>query len=354
MKLIKRIITIICLVFIYFIVKELLFLYSSLYTIHPYAAYGFLGITLILSLIYVIHPIIKILRIPVFKSPSLYESNRNSILKSRLNNLRKNKHLISSGVVNQQFNTNEEEYEQYITAFKPAISEIRKRYVKKVFITTMIAQNGFLDAFILLTTNFTMVKDIFSMYHGRVNNVDLLKIYGSVFRVVAIGGSNVTEELAEGASTFLMDKAGGSIPFIGKIVSSISDGLVNATLTARISFIVECYCSKLIIENQRDLKPNGAVLKEMVSLITDPIITTIKKVGKKRSNEKKDVSNFELESHEINRIIQEGVEESSKETHDEEEVKPYLNTMKSGVNSLYSAGRFVSNTFRRTPKNEVL
>jgi len=351
MKLIKRMITITCLIFVYFIVKELLFLYSSLYTFHPYLAYGFIAIALILLTVYVIVPMIKIFSIPIFKSPSLDESDRNSILKSRLKNLRINKHLISAGLVNQKYNSDEEEYEQYITALKPAVSEIRKGYVKKVFITTMIAQNGFLDAFILLTTNFTMVKDIFSMYHGRVNNVDLLKIYGSVFRVIAIGGSNVTEELAEGATTFLMDKAGGSIPFVGKIVSSISDGLVNATLTARISFIVENYCSKLVIENQSDLKPIGDVVKEMVKLITNPIIATIKKIGKKQISEKKDVSNFELESHEITRIIKEAAEESSKQTHDEEEVKSYLNAIKSGMSSLYSASRFVSNTLKRSPKD---
>ncbi len=353
MKLIKRLITLTCLVFVYFIVKELLFLYSSLYSIHPYVAFGFIAIVLLLFIIYVIVPVIRILSIPVFKSPTVDGSDRNSILKSRLNNLRMNKHLISAGIVNQQFNSDEEEYEQYIIALKPAVSEIRKGYVKKVFITTMIAQNGFLDAFILLTTNFSMVKDIFSMYHGRVNNVDLFKIYGSVFRVIAIGGSNVTEELAEGASTFLMDKTGGSIPFIGKILSSISDGLVNATLTARISFIVEGYCSKLVIENQRDLKPNGAVLKEMVQLITDPIIQAIKRVGRKQPSEKRDVSNFELESQEITLIIKKGIEESSKETQDEEEVKSYLNTIKSGMSyissPLYSAGRFVSNSIKRNP-----
>ena len=202
-----------------------------------------------------------------------------------------------------------------------------------------------------------MVKDIFSMYHGRVNKVDLIKIYGSVFRVIAIGGSNVTEELAEGASTFLMDKTGGSIPFIGKILSSISDGLVNATLTARISFIVEGYCSKLVIENQRDLKPNGAVLKEMVQLITDPIIQAIKRVGRKQPSEKRDLSNFELESQEITLIIKEGIEESSKETQDEEEVKSYLNTIKSSMSfissPLYNVGRFVSNSIKRNPKGEI-
>ncbi|MEP4532671.1 MAG: DUF697 domain-containing protein [Cyclobacteriaceae bacterium] len=355
-KILRRTFMFFSIVILYFIVKELLFLYSSLKDIHPYVAYGFVAIILLLTIFYIVVPIIRVLQIPVFKSPSFDAGDRNQILRSRLKSLRKNAHLVAAGVTQNQFESTEEEYNQYISALKPGVEQIRKQYVKRVFISTTIAQNGFLDAFILLSTNATMVREIFSLYNGRVNNLDLLKIYGSVYRVVIAGGSDITEDIAEGATTFLLGKSTESIPIFGKVAAAISDGIVNATLTTRISFIVERYCSLIIVKKRSDLKPTGAVVKEIVKISTEPIVQAVKSIGKKRKAKVQDSTTDENAKLAVTNIIKEAVEESAKGTEDEEEARSILNSLQSGASYIgspfYSAGRFVSNSLSKKSPNK--
>ena len=46
-----------------------------------------------------------------------------------------------------------------------------------------------------------------------------------------------------------------NIPFIDKIMTSLTDGLINAALVTRVALIAENYCSKTYVSEYRELYP---------------------------------------------------------------------------------------------------
>ncbi|OQY38189.1 MAG: hypothetical protein B6226_03975, partial [Candidatus Cloacimonetes bacterium 4572_65] len=118
-----------------------------------------------------------------------------------------------------------------------------------------MAQNGFLDALIILSSSINHIKSIFILYNGRVNNRDLLNIGKNVYYSVLIGGSEGVEYVTDEIVTKLASDTVKSIPFIDKIIASLADGLVNSVLLTRISYLTENYCKMTYLEKSSDLLP---------------------------------------------------------------------------------------------------
>ena len=97
------------------------------------------------------------------------------------------------------------------------------------------------------------------------------KIYFSV----AIGGTN-TVEYATGEifSKFATDGV-KSLPFIDKILTSITDGFVNAALLTRISLITENYCKMTYVESKKDLYPSAAFILTTTKTLTSKLIESL-------------------------------------------------------------------------------
>jgi hypothetical protein len=281
LKLIKRIIFLFSFFLIYLIFKELLDLYSKIRLIHPLAVYVFFAVIAVFGFYFIIAPLYKILTLPRYPGPTEDVDREEQLIAERIRKFRKNKYLKSIHFDFSQIGSNREGYEKIIQVLKEKSRGIREKYTLQVFLSTSIAQNGFLDAILILSANVNVIKETFILYNGRTSYKDLLKIAKTVYYSVAIGGS----EGAEYAANEILTKFGAdfskNIPFAGKIFESLVDGFVNSILLTRVALITENYCAMTLIRSSKDLYPHRKLIIETASCTTrevkNKIIEHVKK-----------------------------------------------------------------------------
>jgi hypothetical protein len=286
MKTINRIIGIISLTALYFIGKEFLSLYVRLKELHIIAALAFLIIIGLFLIFYAIIPVARIIALPRFEGPAMNRWNEKRLIKKRMKRFRKNSYLKKSGYDFNQANDDAGEYQKIIKIFDPEIANIRKRYIRNLFLSTAIAQNGFVDGVLILSFNLRVIREIFTLYGGRATYKDIWVIARNVYYSIAIGGSEGVEFVIEE----LFEKLGSStvkaVPFLGKVMSSVTDGYVNAMLLARVAMITENYCRLTYIQSSRDLFPRAKVLADTTSALLKPILDMIGKEFRKLVRQK--------------------------------------------------------------------
>lgn len=268
LKYLKRILFFLSLLLLYFVGKEVLSLYASLKALHPYAAYAFLLITLVVVVYFALIPAFKIWKMPRNPGPLRPEDDVEKAVKERFIRLRKNPYLLSIAFDFTAIPETAEGYEKIMQELRKESTRIRNRYVNNLFYSSTISQNGFIDAILILSASVNLVKETFVLYNGRVSNGDLWVIARQVYYSVAIGGSDsmvyATDEIFSKISTEGMK----GIPFLDKIISSLVDGFVNAALLTRVALITDNYCSVLVVQSKKDLYPSPAFIVETVSNIT--------------------------------------------------------------------------------------
>ena len=288
MKLIKKLIFFISIFFVYIILKEFITLYHFTKSIHPVVVVITLIVIFIFITYFILVPIVQIIRIPRNYSPTKEKNKVPGLIQLRMNNFRSNKFLTDSNFDLESITPDETGYNRITEFLQPEAEKIRKKYVTQLFYSSSIAQNGFLDAILILSSSINLVKELFILYHGRVSNKDLMAIAKKVYYSMAIGGSEGVEYATE--EIFSKLTAGGikSIPFASKILGSVADGFINAALLTRISFITENYCKYLYITSEKDLYPSYKVVISSTKIITSDIIEKfireLKNVAKDRTS----------------------------------------------------------------------
>ncbi len=275
MKTVKKIFAFISIFLIYLIIKELLSLYTYAQSIHPYVGYALL-FTIFVFLCYLVFiPLFKIMRIPKRYGPTRDPQKILSLINLRIKNYKNNPFLYQSDFDFESISMDKDGHDQIVQFIQPEIEKIRKKYVTQVFYSTSIAQNGFLDAILILSASVNLVKELFVLYHGRVSNRDLLRIGRMVYYSMAIGGSEGVEYATDEIMTKVFAKGIKGIPFASKILGSIADGFVNAALLTRISLITENYCKYIFIESDRALYPSYKTIISTTRIITSDLIEKI-------------------------------------------------------------------------------
>jgi hypothetical protein len=286
MKLIKRILFLLSLFMVYIILKEFLVLYHYCREIHPLAGYAVLIVVSGFVLYFIGLPVLRIIVMPKTFSPTRDPDKIPGLIQSRMKHFRHNPHLVKSGFDFDVIAEDRDGYQSVIRYLRPETERIQRKYVTQVFYTTSIAQNGFLDAILILSSSVNLVKELFVLYHGRVSNRELWTIAKMVYFSMAIGGS----EGIEYATDEIVSKvfAGGvkGIPFASKILGSIADGFVNAALLARISIITENYCQMLFIESRKALYPSYRTVIATTKIITSDLIERVLKEVKRLARDK--------------------------------------------------------------------
>jgi len=274
-KIIKKVLFFVSLFAVYLILKELVVLYQFMRSIHPVAGYGALAVILVFISYFILVPLFQIVRIPRNFAPTRKMKKVPDLVERRMRYFRTNPFLLDAGFDFDNLSPDEEGYQRIVEFLKPQAEKIRKKYVTQLFYSTAIAQNGFLDAILILSSSINLVKDLFILYHGRVSNKDLLSIAKRVYYSMAIGGSEGVEYATE--EIFSKLTAGGirSIPFASKILGSIADGFVNAALLTRIAIITENYCKYIYIKSERDLYPTFNAVISSTKIITSDVIEKI-------------------------------------------------------------------------------
>jgi len=266
-KIIKRIIFFFALAVSVIIVREFLALYNDIRAIDEYWGYAFLVFISLILIYFVIIPVIKILSIPRIHPPVNELKDVDQLIEKRLNSYSKNK-LIP--LFNTALN-NRERYDESVKILSAEVHKVRKIYVARLFYSTSISQNGFLDALFILSASINLIREIFVIYNGRASNVDLLRLLRKIYTAVAIGGSETIEYATDEILQSITADTVKSIPFIDKVAGSLADGFVNALLLTRISYITENYCTKLLINNDKDLLPSYRMVYETTKILTKDI-----------------------------------------------------------------------------------
>ena len=289
MKILKRIVFFISLFVVYIIIKEFLALYMVAKSLHPYAGYA-TSIILAAFLIYFAGiPLFRLVVIPQYYSPTRNAEKIPSLIQTRMKRFQKNTYLIRSDFDFDDLTMDKDGYEKVITFLKPEIGKIRKKYVTQVFYGTAIAQNGFLDAVIILSSSINMIKEMFMLYRGRVNNRELFRIGRMVYYSIVIGGSEGVEYAVDEIVSKVFSGGLKGIPFASKILGSIADGFINAALLTRISMITENYCQFIFIESERALYPSYQTVVSATRIITSDLIERVLREVKRLAKDKTQV-----------------------------------------------------------------
>lgn len=289
MNLIKRILFFISLFFAYLILKEFLILYHSMRSLHPYAGYGLLVLLSGIIVYFVIIPIFRIVRIRRLDAPVRDPEKVPVLIRKRLDHLSNNTYLQQSGFRWDDITMDRDGYDKVIRWLEPEAERIRKKYVTQVFYGTAIAQNGLLDAVIILSSSVHLIRDLFLLYQGRTSNRDLVSIARMVYYSMAIGGSEGIEYATDEIVSRLFSGGMKGIPFASKILGSIADGFLNAALLTRTALIAENYCKMLFVESERALYPSYKTVFSTTKILTsdlmDRLVDEIRKLAKDKTGE---------------------------------------------------------------------
>jgi len=286
MKTVKKIFFFFAIALSILIVREFISIYNDLYLINKYWAYAFVVFVLLITIYFVLIPLGRILLMPRNYSPVYDPDEVNTVVSRRLrqfstNAYLKNIDLVSSG-------TERENYDKAVALLENETDRVRRLYVSRIFYSTAISQNGFLDAIIILSASINLIKEIFIIYNGRVSNKDLFSIGRKIYTAVAIGGSEGVEYASDEIFSSVASDGIKSIPFIDKIMGSLADGFVNAMLLTRVSYITENYCKLVYIKNDKELLPSFKVVYDTAKIITGDVRGRIKTVLKNMAIEKKE------------------------------------------------------------------
>lgn len=293
MTILKRIFTFITFFFVYIIIREFLQIYFLFSAIHPYLGYAISLFFLFVLIYFVGIPIYKILKLNKYPAPAESNGEQSKVIKERLGLFKNNPQLalVKEGL--SADDSEQKQYDAYIEQLKTECHGIRKSYVRKIFYSTSVAQNGFLDAILILSASVNMVKDIFILFNGRSSIKDLLSIGRKIYYAMAIAGSEGVEVATEELFTKFSTEGLRSIPFIDKILGSIADGYVNALLLTRISYVTENYCIMTYSGHNKALNPKTSFIVDTTKNITQDIVSDLRgALVKLTSSKLKDFSKF--------------------------------------------------------------
>lgn len=276
MEMIKKILFGLSIFALYFTVKEMLELFYYMQGIDPYLGYITLVLIFAFLVYFVFIPIYKIVKIRAHFTPVTDAEKIPDERAKRIAAFKKNKFLLESGFEVEQLENDEASYERTIAFMKPECNRLRRKYVNDLFYSAAISQNGFLDAVLILSASVTLVKEIFILYQGRVNNRDLFSIAKNVYYSVAIAGSEGADYLVEEIYGKLATDTMKHIPFANLILKSVADGYISAAMLTRVSLITENYCTKLYISHRRELYPRTAVITSTTRSLTEPVMNVVK------------------------------------------------------------------------------
>lgn len=125
----------------------------------------------------------------------------------------------------------------YNTDVKKASRKMISDMSFQVGLTTTISQSEKVDTLIVTVTEINLIKKLVFLYGYRPNDAQMLKIYKAVITnaLLAYGVQSATSSIAGGIGK-LIGGAAKEIPFISTVIGSVTDGTINATLTAIIGF----------------------------------------------------------------------------------------------------------------------
>lgn len=123
---------------------------------------------------------------------------------------------------------------------KKQIRRIIIRNAKTVLLSTAISQNAKLDMYSTVSVNLKMIKEIVTVSGFRPNMKNLSKLTVNVASTALIADGLESLKLEDVLPTNIIS-AFGNVPLLKPVLSSVSQGVINALLTIRIGLVTRGY-----------------------------------------------------------------------------------------------------------------
>lgn len=143
-----------------------------------------------------------------------------------------------------------------------------KKEASQVFLTTAISQNGSLDGLFVLVSLSRLLWKIIHLYERRPSFRRILSLYSNVAATILIArgieDADLIEDQLEPLITSLiggsvMTLVPGAVPMTNLVVSSITEGSINALLTLRSGCIAQRYLASLTVPDKKPLRRNASL-----------------------------------------------------------------------------------------------
>ncbi len=239
------------------------------FLIHPFL--GWLLIALIIAVFtgLILYPLLSIL---VFRvTPDMPQDRNSPEFETYINDLHRsmvNNKLVLAAGLKLPGEKKEEELNEVFRLLDEKSDVMMRKEASQVFLTTAISQNGSLDGLFVLWTLIRMIWKIVHMYEARPSLRRILSLYSNVAATILIARSIEDMDLIEdqleplissliGGSVITL--VPGAVPITTLVVSSVTEGSINALLALRCGCIAQRYLSSLS-------RPNRLLLRRSASL----------------------------------------------------------------------------------------
>ncbi len=252
--------------FIIFLLNQLVQFSATVSSIHPLAGQSVLVISLTLLVVSVAVPaaLFMLLPSPLIAPKDPTEKELKKYLRSYQKRLARNPALIGEKRLALQNGGGEAEVK---TRVEDALQELDKvaherveRFAKRAFYTTAISQNGALDALFMIALQAKMIWDIAHVYNQRPTIKDMSALYTNVMGTALVATHLNDAEYVEMLESSINTAVGSGfsmLPGTTIVINSILNGASNTFLTLRVGVITQRYCNALI-RPERTLIRNAA------------------------------------------------------------------------------------------------
>ncbi len=219
---------------------------EKLRKINQWVEYVFYVLVVILVFFGIINPIRIIVKSPTFSSElTMDDPKQRRAMKTVAKNMIKANDLNEK---NTDLLLNYKSYEElqlnlqivFDEQIRKDLNKIMIRNAKTVLISTALCQNARVDMITVFTVDINMVKQLVVKCGFRPNMTNLSKLLVKIFStaLIADGLQSLTmEDILPASVTNTLKE----IPLIKPVMSSVTQGLVNALLTLRIGCVARKY-----------------------------------------------------------------------------------------------------------------
>ena len=280
-------------------------IFDFFYKLHPYAGYSILALIVLLLIILVFRPIMVAMATPCFTLDVIDTENKKSLNRKNYRKLKK----VASNLIKQEDISDESKKnivnaiddrnelnlvlrDVYDKEISKRINKIVNESATKVLIATAISQNNKIDSATVALVNIRMIMRIAVTCGYHPSYPQLYKLIAKVFRnailAYTLQSINVDELIFEGINK-LVKGALTSIPFVGEVTKSITQGAANSLLTLRIGIITRKYLYEefdiqAMIEDPEG--ENTIILEEAVEEANSSIDTIVSEFKKSKKVKK--------------------------------------------------------------------
>ena len=278
------------LVFLVFLVNQVLAFYHNLAVVHPVLGYAGAGLLVLVLLALLLTPVWLYFRLPpplIFPDEAEEWGPYHEQLKSRLA-----RHpLVRTEKLDPFVDA---DYDKIHAMLKTKTQAIIDESATAVFLSTAISQNGKLDAITVLAAQLRLIWKVAHVYWQRPSLRNLGQLYANVaFNTLAATGIEKLDlsRQIEPVLSALLKSPERSIPLVGPaahiITDSLLEGSINAFLTLRVGVLTRNYCFPergvmKDIRNNSFVEASG-MLTSLVVKSSAKVVDSLLKAGKNLS-----------------------------------------------------------------------